>query len=51
VSVGPADWQANDVSFDPRISARGRFVAFMSFAANPVPGDTNGTDDVCGARR
>ena len=33
-------------SFDPSISADGRFVAFSSAAANLVPGDTNGLSDV-----
>ena len=33
-------------SFDPAISADGRFVAFSSDATNLVPGDTNGTADV-----
>jgi Tol biopolymer transport system component len=33
-------------SYDPSISADGRYVAFDSFAANLVIGDTNGTYDV-----
>ncbi|HEX7898774.1 MAG TPA: hypothetical protein VF950_13505 [Planctomycetota bacterium] len=33
-------------SFYPRISGDGRYVAFQSFAANLVEGDTNGTRDV-----
>jgi Tol biopolymer transport system component len=33
-------------SQQPSISADGRYVAFMSLAANLVPGDTNGTEDV-----
>jgi Tol biopolymer transport system component len=32
-------------SFDPSISATGRFVAFDSFASNLVPGDTNEVTD------
>jgi hypothetical protein len=46
VSVGPAGQKANDVSFDPAISADGRIVAFRSFASNLVAGDTNGAYDV-----
>jgi Tol biopolymer transport system component len=46
VSVGPGGQQANDGSFDPAISAHGRFVAFGSPASNLVPGDTNGFTDV-----
>jgi Tol biopolymer transport system component len=33
-------------SEQPSISADGRYVAFMSLAANLVPGDTNETEDV-----
>ena len=33
-------------SYDPAISADGRFVAFESDATNLVPGDTNGVHDV-----
>jgi hypothetical protein len=36
----------NDVSFDPSISADGRYVAFASYATNLVAGDTNGQPDV-----
>jgi len=46
VSVASAGTRANGFSTPPRISANGRFVAFASFAANLVPGDTNGTLDV-----
>jgi Tol biopolymer transport system component len=46
VSVGPSGQQANEFSFNPAISAGGRFVAFTSHASNLVPGDTNNTDDV-----
>ena len=42
VSVGPGGVQGNGDSFDPAISADGRFVAFDSYATNLVPGDTNG---------
>jgi Tol biopolymer transport system component len=46
VSVGPAGQQANSLSFEPAISAAGRFVAFTSDASNLVAGDTNGRYDV-----
>jgi Tol biopolymer transport system component len=38
--------QANSGSFDPAVSANGRFVAYQSFADNLVSGDTNDTFDV-----
>jgi Tol biopolymer transport system component len=37
--------QANQHSFDPAISADGRYVAFESDASNLVPGDTNRSRD------
>jgi archaellum component FlaF (FlaF/FlaG flagellin family) len=46
VSVDPAGNQANDSSYDPSISADGRFVAFQSDATNLVPGDTNNNNDI-----
>jgi Tol biopolymer transport system component len=46
VSVGPGDLQANRFSFEPAISADGRFVAFASYASNLVAGDTNHQPDV-----
>src|SRR3954466_4634119 len=46
VSVGPHGRQANEASSSPAISADGRFVAFLSFASNLVPGDTNGATDI-----
>ncbi len=48
VSVDSAGAQANANSgaVSPAVSADGRFVAFMSFASNLVPGDTNGEWDV-----
>jgi Tol biopolymer transport system component len=45
VSVDSAGNQG-DWSYDPAISADGRFVAFQSYATNLVPGDTNGAGDV-----
>jgi Tol biopolymer transport system component len=46
VSVSSAGAQADHVSGSPAISANGRFVAFASYAANLVPGDTNDWYDV-----
>ena len=46
VSVSSGGAQGNGYSFDPAISADGRFVAFASDATNLVPGDTNSTADV-----
>jgi Tol biopolymer transport system component len=46
VSVGPDGKAADGISHSPSISADGRFVAFGSFAANLVPGDTNHASDV-----
>lgn len=46
VSVRSNGTQAEGKSFDPVISANGRFVAFQSFAGNLVFGDSNGVADV-----
>ena len=46
VSVSSGGAQGNGDSFDPAISADGRFVAFGSDATNLVPGDTNNAYDV-----
>jgi Ca2+-binding RTX toxin-like protein len=46
VSVDPAGNPGNDSSYDPSISADGRFVAFQSDASNLVPGDTNNSGDI-----
>ncbi|SCG72166.1 WD40-like Beta Propeller Repeat [Micromonospora inositola] len=51
VSVATGGAQSTGAQFtvnstDPVISADGRYVAFVSDAANLVPGDTNFTDDV-----
>ncbi len=46
VSVRSNGNQANHWSFDPWISANGRFVAFDSSATNLVSGDTNGDNDI-----
>jgi len=46
VSVDSAGVEANDSSYDPVLSATGRYVAFRSVATNLVPGDTNARDDI-----
>jgi len=46
VSVSSSDEQENDGSWEPTISADGRYVAFESSASNLVDGDTNGYSDV-----
>src|SRR5262245_37962878 len=45
-SVDDAGGDANGPSYYASISADGRFVAFMSFASDLVPGDGNGVPDV-----
>jgi Tol biopolymer transport system component len=46
ISVTPSGGEANHASYDPCISANGRFVAFASLASNIVAGDTNGAADI-----
>jgi Tol biopolymer transport system component len=46
VSRSSAEVLGNNSSFDPSISADGRYVAFHSYASNLVPNDSNGTWDV-----
>jgi len=46
VSLDSAGREGDSVSFDPAISADGRYVAFESYATNLVASDTNGTRDV-----
>jgi Tol biopolymer transport system component len=41
VSVASDGTQGNSESYDPSISADGRYVAFVSYASNLVSGDTN----------
>jgi Tol biopolymer transport system component len=46
VSVGSGGLEANHGSLEPAVSEDGRFIAFMSFTHNLVPGDTNGLPDI-----
>ncbi|HEX6570859.1 MAG TPA: hypothetical protein VF055_02475 [Steroidobacteraceae bacterium] len=46
VSVSSSGKQGNGGSYEPALSANGRYVVFESFASNLVAGDTNGTYDV-----
>jgi Tol biopolymer transport system component len=46
VSVASDGTPANSYSYDPVVSADGRYVVFDSFASNLVAGDTNGQRDV-----
>ena len=45
VSLSNGEAQADNLSFDPSISANGRLVAFSSSASNLVAGDTNDEGD------
>ncbi len=44
ISVGPNGEVSDQRSFDPFVSADGRYVSFISYATNLVPGDTNRHD-------
>ena len=46
ISINSNGIQANDGSFNPAISANGRYVVFSSRASNLVAGDTNGGQDI-----
>jgi VCBS repeat-containing protein len=46
VSVSSAGEQGDSFSFDPSLSADGRFVIYSSFASNLVEGDTNNAADM-----
>ncbi|GIU84056.1 MAG: hypothetical protein KatS3mg008_0831 [Acidimicrobiales bacterium] len=46
VSVDRFGGPADQTSFGASVSADGRFVAFVSYASDLVPGDTNGAPDV-----
>ena len=46
VSVGTGDTEGNSYSFNPSLSADGRYVAFSSGASNLVSDDTNNVEDI-----
>ena len=46
MSVASDGNEGNDISFQPSISADGRFVTYQSFASTLVPGDTNDVSDI-----
>lgn len=46
MSVASNNTQGDDNTYNPTISADGRYVAFWSYATNLVSGDTNGLADV-----
>ncbi len=46
ISIADNGSQANSHSIEPSISADGRFVAFVSYASNLVPNDTNNKADI-----
>jgi len=46
VSTATGGTQSDGVSYDPEISADGRYIAFQSNATNLVAGDTNGNSDI-----
>lgn len=46
VSVSASGPQANEDSYSPALSGDGRYVAFYSYAANLVVGDTNSKADI-----
>ncbi|MBI1851941.1 MAG: PD40 domain-containing protein [Planctomycetes bacterium] len=46
VSVSTTGVESDGYSYLPRLSADGRFVAFVSAATNLVPGDVNGVADI-----
>ncbi|MCK6447880.1 MAG: hypothetical protein L6Q99_15920 [Planctomycetes bacterium] len=46
ISTNPGGAAGNASSILPRLSADGRFVAFLSTASDLVPGDTNAANDV-----
>ncbi len=48
VSVSSAEVPSNDFSYLPAISGDGRYVAFLSYATNLVPGDANNFCDTDG---
>src|SRR5690242_20164986 len=45
-SVDTGGGDSNNASYEPSISADGRYVAFQSYASDLVPGDGNGGVDI-----
>jgi Tol biopolymer transport system component len=46
VSLSSSGEQGNNMSLVPSISADGRYLTFLSYASNLVPGDNNGHPDI-----
>jgi Tol biopolymer transport system component len=46
VSVDSSGGQGNGYSYRSSLSGDGRYIAFVSYTTNLVPGDTNGVEDV-----
>jgi Tol biopolymer transport system component len=46
ISADSSGVEGNGYSFDPSVSAHGRYVAYQSLADNLVPGDNNGIYDI-----
>jgi Tol biopolymer transport system component len=46
LNVSSSGARANSASFNPALSADGRYAVFHSFATNLAPGDTNGFSDI-----
>jgi hypothetical protein len=46
ISIAPNGFSGNGPSFEPSITADGRYVAFSSYASNLVAGDSNKSQDV-----
>ncbi|GLY08495.1 hypothetical protein [Actinoplanes sp. NBRC 101535] len=46
LSIAANGAQADSASYGPSITADGHFILFYSYAANLVPGDTNGVNDL-----
>lgn len=44
LTYGITGGTGNDKSFFPSVSADGRYIAYLSYASNLVPGDTNGSN-------
>ncbi|WP_222598488.1 TolB family protein [Lentzea tibetensis] len=46
ISVASDGTEANELSYEPSISADGRYVAYVSAGSNLIPGDVNNAHDV-----